>query len=119
MDSPRSDSSAPPAADLHAWFSEEVQPHDAQLKAYLRSAVPAVRDVDDVVQDSYVRLLTARTAEPIRSAKAFLFRVARHLAVDALRGNRALLVSLEAAPAELLIDDAAQTAQTGSGNMSS
>jgi RNA polymerase sigma-70 factor (ECF subfamily) len=67
------------------WFVEEVHPHDGQLKNYLKGAFPAVRDVDDVVQESYVRIWKARTARPIRSAKAFLFKVARHLALNTIR----------------------------------
>lgn len=75
-------------AERSRWFLEEVHPHDSSLRAYLRGSFPAVRDVDDVVQESYVRVLTARPAEPIRSARGFLFRVARHLALDWLRRKR-------------------------------
>ena len=42
-------------------------------------------DIDDVVQTSYLRIWRKRAAEPIRSAKAFLFTIARHLALDAVR----------------------------------
>lgn len=70
------------------WFKEEVQPHDASLKAWLRGRFPAVRDVDDVVQESYLRIWKARALHPINSAKAFLFRVARNLALDTLRHER-------------------------------
>ena len=75
-------------ADQLRWFADEVHPHDAQLKAYLRGSFPAVRDVDDVVQESYLRIWKARAAEPIQSAKAFLFQVARHLALDFVRRER-------------------------------
>jgi RNA polymerase sigma-70 factor (ECF subfamily) len=54
----------------------------------LRGAFPAVRDVDDVVQESFLRIWRARAASPIQSAKAFLFQVARRLAVDTVRRNR-------------------------------
>jgi DNA-directed RNA polymerase specialized sigma24 family protein len=67
------------------WFTEEVHPHDASLKAYLRGSFPSVRDVDDVVQESYLRIWKARAIHPISSARAFLFRIARHLALDTLR----------------------------------
>jgi len=48
-----------------------------------------VRDVDDVVQDSYLRIWKTKTESPIQSAKAFLFKVARHLAIDLVRRQRA------------------------------
>jgi RNA polymerase sigma factor (sigma-70 family) len=84
MDAPRSETS-PPTDALHAWFAHEVQPHDSSLKAYLRGAFPGVRDVDDVVQESYLRLWRARLARPIDSARSFLFQVARHVAIDVMR----------------------------------
>lgn len=70
------------------WFNEEVQPHEASLRAYLRGSFPAMRDVDDLVQDSFVRVWKARATQPIRSAKAFLFTVARRLALDRVRRER-------------------------------
>lgn len=70
------------------WFSEEVQPHEASLRSYLRGSFPTVYDVDDVVQESYVRLLKARSAHPIQCVRAFLFGIARRLAVDVIRKER-------------------------------
>ncbi|MBI5768521.1 MAG: RNA polymerase sigma factor [Verrucomicrobia bacterium] len=81
-----------PVADQARWFVEEVHPHDGQLKAYLRGSFPSVRDVDDVVQESYLRVWKAHAVRPILSAKAFLFKVARHIALDSVQGGR---VSLE------------------------
>lgn len=78
----------PPACEHLRWFAEEVQPHDGQLKAYLRGSFPTVRDVDDVVQESYLRIWRARAAHPIESARAFLFQVARRLALDFVRRER-------------------------------
>ena len=77
-----------PNAEHLRWFSEEVHAHDSAIKAYLRSAFPSVGDVDDVVQESYLRIWKIRAAEPIRSAKALLFTVARRLALDLVRRDR-------------------------------
>lgn len=76
-------------ADHTRWFAEEVHTHDSQLRAYLRVSFPAVRDVEDVVQESYLRTWKAKMARPITSAKAFLFQVARNVAIDAVRETRA------------------------------
>jgi RNA polymerase sigma factor (sigma-70 family) len=70
------------------WFTQEVHPLDASLKSYLRVAFPAVRDVDDVVQESYLRVWRARAGRPINSVKSFLFTVARRLALNTLRSER-------------------------------
>lgn len=70
------------------WFVEEVHPHDAALKSYLRGSFPALRDIDDIAQESYVTIWRRRAADPIRSARAFLFNIARHIALDTLRRQR-------------------------------
>jgi RNA polymerase sigma-70 factor (ECF subfamily) len=79
----------PPADQAIArWFAEEVQPHEAALKSWLRARFPWLLDVDDVAQESIFRLWRrqARTAgAPLRSPKAALFAIARNAAVDAAR----------------------------------
>jgi RNA polymerase sigma factor (sigma-70 family) len=72
-----------------SWFAKEVHAHDQRLKAYLRGVFPGVHDVDDLVQESYVRVWLRHTRQPIESARAFLFKVARHLALNSLRHQRA------------------------------
>jgi RNA polymerase sigma factor (sigma-70 family) len=79
----------PPSLENTRWFTEEVHPHESALRAYLRGAFPTVRDVDDVVQESCLSTWRARASQPIRSARAFLFQVARRAAIDLIRRNRA------------------------------
>ncbi|MBP7140642.1 MAG: RNA polymerase sigma factor [Opitutaceae bacterium] len=67
------------------WFVEQVHSHDAALKQYLRSSFPSVGDVEDVVQESYLRVWHRQMQQPLASARSFLYRVARNLAVDRLR----------------------------------
>lgn len=86
MTPPRSDEA--PCTDGERWFMDEVQPHGLKLKSYLRGSFPQVRDVDDVVQESYLRVWRAHARHPIQSAKAFLFQIARRLAIDAVRHAR-------------------------------
>lgn len=78
----------PPDPQLARWFAEEVQPHEAALRAWLRSRFPTLMDVDDLVQESYTRLLRARETGSIACAKAFLFVTARNLALNQLRHLR-------------------------------
>lgn len=66
---------------------QQAQPHEPALRGYLRSQFPSV-DVDDVVQESYLRVWKVRALQPIRSARALLFTVARRLALDVIRRNR-------------------------------
>lgn len=78
-----------PAADPVQWFKQEVHPHDGQLKSWLRGTYPGARsDVEDIVQESYLRIWKAKARHPITSAKAFLFSIARHLTLNHLRRAR-------------------------------
>lgn len=102
---PNSDRARLPALSLAKWFAEEVQPHDAQLRSYLRGSFPAVRDVDDVVQESFLRIWKTRAAQPIKSARAFLFQVARNVARDWMRRERRSPVEQAGDLAELRVAD--------------
>jgi RNA polymerase sigma-70 factor (ECF subfamily) len=74
-----------PPTEQARWFSEHVQPHEPALRAYLSKRFPTLPDHDDLVQETYVRLL--RLADPGRLAhpKAFLFTTARNAAIDLFR----------------------------------
>ena len=80
----------PPDSELGQWFATHVQPHEPMLRAWLRSRFRTEDDLDDLVQESYLRLLRARERGEVTSPKAFLFAVARNLALDRFRHREAL-----------------------------
>ena len=99
--------------DSARWFADEVQPHEPHLRSYLQGRFPAVRDVDDVVQESYLRIWRARASRPIESARAFLFTIARHLALDVVeRKRRAPNVSLGDLAALAVVEEAPNATET-------
>ncbi len=67
------------------WFTEEVQPHEPALRAYLQVRFPTLGDHDDLVQETYTRLLRAKSRGGVRHPKAFLFTAARNAAFDLFR----------------------------------
>ncbi len=73
------------STDQSRWFANEVHAHHTQLTSYLRDAFPSIRDVDDVVQESYVRVWRRHLLQPLACARSFLYKVARNLAIDVLR----------------------------------
>jgi RNA polymerase sigma factor (sigma-70 family) len=75
----------PPDDPNFAWFSEQVQPHEGMLRAWLRSRFPGESEIDDIIQEAYARVLEARATTAIASPKAFLFATARNLALGRLR----------------------------------
>ena len=81
-----------PPADpaMTRWFAEHVQPHEAMLRVWLRNQFRNEDDIDDVIQETYLRLLRAREQGEVTSPKAFLFAVARNLALDRLRHRQVL-----------------------------
>ena len=89
MPSPRpmspSESTRLPAPSLSRWFTEEVQPHEPALRAYLQARFPTLADHDDLVQETYTRLLRAQAGGGVRYPKAFLFTAARNAAFDLFR----------------------------------
>jgi RNA polymerase sigma factor (sigma-70 family) len=75
------------AVDRNRWFAEEVHPHEPALRSYLRGRFPSV-DTDDVVQESYLRLLKMRARGPVECAKAYVFAIARNTALAVFRRRK-------------------------------
>lgn len=55
------------------------------LRAWLRSRFASQTDIDDIVQEAFVRVLKARASGDVRSPRAFLFVTARNIALMQLR----------------------------------
>jgi RNA polymerase sigma-70 factor (ECF subfamily) len=80
-------------AEQARWFAEEIQPHESKLRGWLRARFPSLTDIDDLVQESYARLLRARVSGKVANAKTYLFATARNAALDLFRRRR--IVTLE------------------------
>lgn len=74
----------PQDPELARWFDEEVRPHESGLRAYLQGIARSA-DIDDLVQESYVRLMRSKAKGQIRSPRGLLFTTARNLARDLFR----------------------------------
>lgn len=98
------------SAEESRWFAQEVQVHDTALKHYLRRSFPALRDVEDIAQESYLRLWRQHAADPIRSARAFLFTIAQRVALDAVRRLRRSPVDAEVNLRDVEVPDQAPAA---------
>ena len=55
--------------------------HSGFLKKFLAGFLPAQQDIEDVAQETYLRAFIAEQREEIEQPKAFLFRVAKNLAL--------------------------------------
>jgi RNA polymerase sigma factor (sigma-70 family) len=74
----------PELSENAAWFAKEVQPHEGMLRSYL-VGIAQPSDIDDLVQESYRRLLRLREQGRVRSPRGLLFTLARNAAHDLFR----------------------------------
>lgn len=75
---------------LELWFSTEVKCHEGMVRAWLRSRFSSDQDVQDILQDAYLRIWEARKLRPINSPKAYFYATARNLANERFRRNKVL-----------------------------
>lgn len=76
------------SAEQTRWFFEHVQPHEPALRAYLSKRFPMLPDHDDLVQETYSRILRVENPDRLVHAKAYLFTTARNAAIDHFRRRR-------------------------------
>jgi len=81
--------------ERNAWLAKEILVHERALRGYLSRFFKNVADVEDVVQETYARLLSLNDSAwtAVRNWHAFLFTSARNVALDRIR--RARVVSLD------------------------
>jgi RNA polymerase sigma-70 factor (ECF subfamily) len=72
-------------SDAGLWFEREILPHRASLERYLVRCFPHEADLDDIVQQSFERILARSTDEPIENPKFYLRRTAWSLIQSRIR----------------------------------
>src|SRR5580704_10626833 len=82
--------------ECNAWLAKDILVHERALRRYLARFFQNVADVEDVVQETYARLLSLdnSASAAVHNWQAFLFTSARNVALDRLRRTR--VVSLDA-----------------------
>lgn len=69
----------------NSWFTEYLYPHEAVLRAWLKNKFPSGVDIDDIVQEAYLKVMKANRTVAVKAPKAFLFATARNVALNAIR----------------------------------
>lgn len=64
---------------------DQIFSHRVALQKYLRNFTAGAEDVEDLVQEAYVRVCALPDGQVVDSPRALLFRIARNLAVDRAR----------------------------------
>lgn len=73
-----------PPASLVATYLE----HQAELRRFLRARVGGDADLDDLVQDLFLKVSAVDPVQDIQSPLAFLYRLAANVMLDRLRARR-------------------------------
>lgn len=92
---------------LSQWFTREVAPHRPKIRRYLLGKFCRQIDVDDVLQETFLRLWRSASIRPVRQPRAMLYVIARNTALNHLRRrSRNLVVDVTADCATSVADDA-------------
>lgn len=67
------------------WLGRNVLPHEPALRVWLRRRRLEGLEIDDVIQETYTRLIAAESVAHIRDAKSYTFQIAGSVVVDHLR----------------------------------
>ena len=86
--------------------------HSGFLKKFLAGFLSAQQDIEDVAQETYLRAYIAEQSEEIEQPKAFLFRVAKNLALTSLaKKSRRITDYIEEAGTAVVLGTAAGSDQ--------
>lgn len=95
------------------WFAEEVKPHEPALRAYLHRRYPGMSEVDDVVQESFLKTFLAWQKGRLTSARGFLFTVAGNVSVSIFRKRKFISATpVSELPALSVIEDDVNVVET-------
>lgn len=102
----------PTPSNLQSWFAVHVLSHDPVLRGWLAARFPGLRDIEDLVQETYRRVWLVAESREIEQPRAFLFTTARNLAIDRLRRvNIEPFEAMEEMDVSFVIDDRPDAAE--------
>lgn len=77
-----------------AWLARNALPYEGPLRGWLSSRCLPGLEIDDVVQETYARLIQAKNLTAVRNPKAYMFQTAWSVIVTHARRER--VVAIEA-----------------------
>jgi RNA polymerase sigma factor (sigma-70 family) len=75
------------------WLARHVLPHEPALRAWLLSRRLTGLDVDDLIQETYTRLICAASVEHVRNPKTYAFQTVHSVLVDQVRRSKVIALS--------------------------
>ncbi len=74
--------------DANGWLSELAADHAADLRIYLSRFSSNPADLDDWIQEAFLRCCAASKSQELHEPRAYLFRTARNLAFSKLKHRK-------------------------------
>ena len=78
--------------DRSIWLAKHVLPHEPLLRAKLRTIPVYDLDVEDIIQETYTRMLSVPSLESIRYPKQYALLTSRAVIVDHMRQSRVVSI---------------------------
>lgn len=93
--------------DVVEWVTSNFLPFEAELRKMLRRVCSGPAEVDDVIQETYYKILQAPNLGHVREARGFLVRTVRNIVIDRMRRDAIVSIESMANLEELDLADAA------------
>ncbi len=74
-----------PKYDFTEWFENEVRIYEPTLRAFLKRHEKEAADIDDIMQETYRRIIEVKKRKPIHSPRGLLIAIARNVSRDRVR----------------------------------
>jgi RNA polymerase sigma-70 factor (ECF subfamily) len=102
-------SSTSPTREAREFAAAAVCNYSDQLHRFLRRRAYHAQDLDDLVQEVYLRLLRVRHADQVRDPLAYIYGVASHVASEFNMRNRKGRVVFDSPTVEATMEARTQT----------
>ena len=76
------------------WLAKQVMPHEAGLRGWLARRGIAECDIDDIVQETYAKLVTLPSIDAIRDPRSYAYQVALSVHVTNLRKSNVIPIKV-------------------------
>ena len=75
------------------WLARNILPHEALIRARLRDLSVYHLDIEDVLQETYTRILSIASLETILYPKQYAVQTARAIVIDYVRHSRVVSIA--------------------------
>lgn len=93
--------------DVVEWVTSNFLPFEAELRGMLGRVCASAAEVDDVIQETYYKVLQMASMDHVREPRGFLVRISKNIVIDRMRRDAVVSIESMANLEELEIADSA------------